>query len=132
MPLNIVFLKPQDWSRPKTLLLKHYYHCQGVGLEEPISGLAFWLCCDLLLSYFFLGGGYPRARYDWTTGLQDNESEWRKVRVLLSLVPLASPCRTQSLIGLETQGLLDFQGKAGITSILQWNLRPVMFGVCKK
>ena len=26
-------------------------------------------------------------------------------------------------------GLLDYQGRAGIISILRWNLRPVIFGV---
>ena len=33
------------------------------------------------------------------------------------------------LIGLEEKGLLDFQGRRGITSVVQWNLRPVIFGV---
>ena len=32
-------------------------------------------------------------------------------------------------IGVETEGLLDYQGRAGIISIVQWNLRPVIFGV---
>ena len=29
MPLNNVFLRPQNWSRVKILLLKHYYRRQG-------------------------------------------------------------------------------------------------------
>ena len=33
------------------------------------------------------------------------------------------------LVGLEAKGLLDFQGRRGITSIVRWNLRPVIFGV---
>ena len=33
------------------------------------------------------------------------------------------------LIGVETEGFLDYQGKAGIISIVRWNLRPVIFGV---
>ena len=33
------------------------------------------------------------------------------------------------LIGVETEGFLDYQGRAGITSIVQWSLRPVIFGV---
>ena len=32
------------------------------------------------------------------------------------------------LIGVETEGLLDYQGRAGII-VVQWNLRPVIFGV---
>ena len=32
-------------------------------------------------------------------------------------------------IGVETEGLLDYQGRAGIISIVRWNLRPVIFGV---
>ena len=46
-----------------------------------------------------------------------------------SLAPLASLCVLHSLPGLETEGLLHFQGRAGITSIAQWNPRPVIFGV---
>ena len=30
---------------------------------------------------------------------------------------------------LETEGHANFQGRAGITSIVLWILRPVMFGV---
>ena len=33
------------------------------------------------------------------------------------------------LIGLETKNVLDYQGRAGSTSIVQWTLRPVTFGV---
>ena len=32
-------------------------------------------------------------------------------------------------IGLETKGLLDFQGRRGVASDVRWNLRPVIFGV---
>ena len=46
-----------------------------------------------------------------------------------SLVPLAFPCFVHCLIGVETEGLLDYQGRAGIISIVRWNLRPVIFGV---
>ena len=33
MPLNKVFLRPQNWSglKPKTPLLKHYYRRQGIS-----------------------------------------------------------------------------------------------------
>ena len=33
------------------------------------------------------------------------------------------------LIGLEAKGLLAFQGRRGIASVVWWNLRPVIFGV---
>ena len=32
-------------------------------------------------------------------------------------------------IGLETKNVLGYQGRAGSTSIVQWTLRPVIFGV---
>ena len=32
MPLTKVFSRPQNWSRLKTLLLKHYYRRQGLSL----------------------------------------------------------------------------------------------------
>ena len=31
--------------------------------------------------------------------------------------------------GGKREGLLDYQGRAGIISIVRWNLRPVIFGV---
>ena len=45
---------------------------------------------------------------------------------------LASPCFLLCLIGVEIVGLLGFQGRAGIISIVWWNLRPVIFGVEKQ
>ena len=42
-------------------------------------------------------------------------------------VPLFVHC----LIRVEAEGLLDYQGRAGIISIVRWNLRPVRFGVEK-
>ena len=33
------------------------------------------------------------------------------------------------LIGLEAKNRLAFQGRRGITSVVRWNLRPVIFGV---
>ena len=35
-----------------------------------------------------------------------------------SLVPLAFPCFVLCLIGVDTEGLLDYQGRAGSISIL--------------
>ena len=49
-----------------------------------------------------------------------------------SHAPLASPCFLLAVIGLEEKGLLDFQGRRGITSVVRWNLRPVIFGVEKR
>ena len=40
--------------------------------------------------------------------------------------------RDQANIGVETEGLLDYQGQAGIISIVRWNLRLVIFGVEKR
>ena len=39
-------------------------------------------------------------------------------------VPLFVHC----LIRVEAEGLLDYKGRAGIISIVRWNLRPVIFG----
>ena len=44
-----------------------------------------------------------------------------------SLVPLAFPCFVLCVVGVETEGLLDY-GR-GIISIVRWKLRPVIFGV---
>ena len=48
-----------------------------------------------------------------------------------SLVPLAFPRFVHCLKGVETEGFLGYQGRAGIISTVRWNLRPVIFGVEK-
>ena len=45
-----------------------------------------------------------------------------------------TPCVTLFCVlcskkGVQTEGLLDYQGRAGIISIVRWNLRYVIFGV---
>ena len=40
-----------------------------------------------------------------------------------------TPYFLHCLIGVETEGLLDYQGWAVIISIVRWNLRLVIFGV---
>ena len=45
------------------------------------------------------------------------------------LTTLASPCFVFIFIGVETEGLLDYEGRAGSISIVRWNLRLVIFGV---
>ena len=39
------------------------------------------------------------------------------------------PFFVHCLMGVETEGLLDYQRRAGVISIVRWNLRPVRFGV---
>ena len=45
-----------------------------------------------------------------------------------SLAPL-HPLVSAVLIVVETEGLLDYQARVGIMSIVRWSLRPVIFGV---
>ena len=52
------------------------------------------------------------AQYDWTTGVPDNGNDWRKFRVR-PRAPLTSPCFVLCLVGVETEGLLGHQGRAG-------------------
>ena len=68
------------------------------------------------------------AQYDWMAGVPDNGDEWRKFRAVPRLYPLRFLVLS-CLIGVETEGLLDYQGRAGIISIAQWNLCPVIVGV---
>ena len=57
-------------------------------------------------------------------------NERRKFRAVPRSYPLRSlVCFVHSLIRAAAEGLLDYQGRAGIISIVQWNLRPVIFGV---
>ena len=46
-----------------------------------------------------------------------------------SLARLASSYFVLCSAGMEAEGLLDYQGRAGIISIVGWNLRPVILGV---
>ena len=68
------------------------------------------------------------AQYDWTTGVLDNGNEWRKFRAVPRLYALRSLVCTL-FNKVEAEGLLDYQGRAGIISVVRWNLRPVIFGV---
>ena len=46
--------------------------------------------------------------------------------------PACTPCVplfVHCIIRVEAEGLLDYHGRAGIISIVLWNLRPVIFGV---
>ena len=67
--------------------------------------------------------------------LDDRRSvQWKWMEEVLhrtSRAPFASLCFLLTLIGLEAKGLLDFQGPRGITSVVRWNLRVVIFGVDK-
>ena len=75
-------------------------------------------CCDTCIG----------DRHDWTTAVPDNRNDWRKFRV----VPCSHPLRPLVLYfvqWVETEGLSDYQGRAGIISIVRWNLQPVIFGV---
>ena len=67
------------------------------------------------------------AQYDWTKGA--GQLNGGRCPRRTSLVPLALPSFVLCLIGVEAEGLLDYQGRAGIMSIVRWNFRPVMFGV---
>ena len=67
-------------------------------------------------------------QYDWTTGGPYDGNEWKKYRVAPRAHPLR-PCVFAYLIGPEAKGFLDFQGRRGITSVVRWTLRPVIFGV---
>ena len=65
--------------------------------------------------------------------MPDNGSEWRKFRI----VPRSHPLRplvlylVENFKGVEAEELLDYQGRAGIISIVRWNFRPVLCSVEK-
>ena len=66
----------------------------------------------------------------WLDNRSTGQWKWmEEVQRRTSLAPLASPCFMLSLLSLETEGLLAFQARAGIASIVRWNLCPVIFGV---
>ena len=85
-------------------------------------------------SIFFanMGGGggqnYLHGRPGYLT-MEMNGEIMEEVLRRTSLVPLAFPSSVHGLIGVETEGRLDFQGRAGIISTVRWNLHPVIFGV---
>ena len=71
------------------------------------------------------------ARYDWTTGVPDYGNVWRKHRAVPRVYPSQPLIRAYFHRVGSKEGLLDYQGRAGSTSIVQWTLRPVIFGVEK-
>ena len=46
--------------------------------------------------------------------------------------PETPTCFLSVFTGLEARGLLDFQGRRGITSVVRWNPRPVILSGEKK
>ena len=60
---------------------------------------------------------YFHAQNDGTTGLPEKGNAWTKFRGV-PRTP-ASPRFVLCFIGVETEGLLDYQGRAGIISIVQ-------------
>ena len=69
------------------------------------------------------------ARYDWTTGGAGphRAGQWKwmvEVPRRTSLALFASPCFILPLKGMETERLVDYQGKAGIISIVRWKPLP--------
>ena len=75
-------------------------------------------------------------RYDWTTEGPYDGNEWRKYRIVPRVHPLR-PCVFACFHRSGSSGAFRLPGAAwdrrhGITSIVRWNLRPVMFGVEKK
>ena len=69
------------------------------------------------------------AQYGWT---DRGARQWklrRKFRIAPRLHPLHPLVLYYCFKGVETEGILDYQGRARIISIVRWNLRPVIFGV---
>ena len=62
---------------------------------------------------------------------REKEPEFRRKRDSQEplLTAMAQVLPLLSFIGLETKGLLDFQGRRGVASVVRWKLRPVKFGV---
>ena len=99
-----------------------------VSLPQPLR------VCSLALSTTFFEAQTRtccHARFDWLTRVPDNGNKWRKFRVIPRLHTLRPVfLYFVYLVVVETEGLLqDYQGRAGIMSIVRWNLRPVVFGV---
>ena len=107
-------------QRPLRTTLRGKFHPPSESLAEG--------CCPRMVT---LRNCRFHAQCDRTTGVPDNGNEWRKFRAVPRSYPLRSLVLL-CLIGVETEGLLDFQGRAGIISIVRWNLRPVIFGVDRR
>ena len=92
---------------------------EDIGGKRPFSSV-FWIIPSALRTLW--------KRANWKTGVPDHGNEWRKFRAVPRLYPLRSLVLHFVSIGVETEGLLDYQRRAGIISIVRWNLRPVIFG----
>ena len=67
-------------------------------------------------------------RYDWTTGYRTMEMIGGSSASYLACAPCVPSFCTLFIRG-GNRRVLDYQGRAGIISIVRWNLRPVIFGV---
>ena len=62
------------------------------------------------------------------TGYRTMEMNGGSSALYLACAPCV-PLFVHCLLRVETEGFLDYQGQAGILSIVRWNLRPVILGV---
>ena len=99
---------------------------KGLGVSHDYASSMLLVSQLKLPSHSY--GAIVGDRSDWTTGGPYDGNAWRKYRVVPRAHPL-HPLVYAFFKGLETKGLLDFQGRCGITSVLRWNLRPVISGV---
>ena len=76
---------------------------------------------------------WPKSMPDMTgrPGCRTMEMFGRSAASYLARTPRI-PLFVLIFIGLETKNVLDYQGRTGSTSIVQWTLRPVIFGVDKR
>ena len=53
------------------------------------------------------------AQYDWATGVPDNGNEWGSSASHLACTPCVPLFFVLSLVGVETKGFFDYQGRGG-------------------
>ena len=63
------------------------------------------------------------AQYDWTSGALDNRNEWGSSAPYLACTPCV-PLFSTLFNRVEAEGFSDYQGRAGIISIVRWNPLP--------
>ena len=130
--------------------LRAPFSSQSCGVVLPLIVLPLKTCCSLKLQFqcltpnsftpIFGLRGRPKAILHCDVGvvsmpnmtgrpghgtMEMNGGSSAPYLACAPCVPLFVHC----LIRVEAEGLLDYQGRAGISSIVRWNLRPVIFGV---
>ena len=117
------------WTCPSFLSFLVLFGTFPICLDFPDWGMVWGFSRSVLFLFFSLLTAPTRNSLEKGPRHNLDHSQKKGETHRFGTPGLASPFFVLFLVGLEAKGLLAFQGRRRITSVVRWNLRPVIFGV---